>query len=234
MTYFLLGMRATKEQQARANASVLSLSKYITQLIANRRNSLSDDLLSILIRAEEDGDKLSEPELLWQSMGLLLAGFETTTGLIGNGLRQLLLHRDQLKRLQDDPALIDTAVEECMRFDGPIVATSRVLHEEAEFSGKTLPKNSRVGAILAAANRDPAHFEDPDRFDIGRAPNRHLAFGGGIHVCLGAHLARLEARGGDRGARRAISRHGPGLGRCHLEPLALSNSRPFVDHPLKA
>ena len=133
-------------------------------------------------------------ELLWQCMGLILAGFETTTGLIGNGVRQLLLHPREVARLKEQPELLQSAVEECLRFDPPILATARFLHEEAEFGGYRLPVNTRVTAILAAANRDPEVFDYPDRFDIGRDPNLHLSFGGGPHICLGAFLAKLEAR----------------------------------------
>jgi cytochrome P450 len=150
--------------------------------------------LSALIRAEEAGDRLDPLELLSQSIGLLIAGFETTIGLIGNGVRQLILHGDALAKLRARPELIGSAVEECLRFDGPIVLTSRVLHADVEFGGKLLPKNSRVWGMLASANRDPARFPEPDRFDIERKPNDHLAFGGGPHYCLGAHLARTEAQ----------------------------------------
>jgi len=194
MTYLLMGDNASADQQRRANAGVMHMSGYIMRAIEQRRRSPSDDLISVLVGAERDGEQLSHAELLWQCLGLVLAGFETTTGLIGNGVRQLLLHREQVERLRADPSLIDTAVEECLRYDPPVVATGRVLHEPAEFGGYRLPTNSKVIALLAAANRDPAVFEDPDRFDIGRDPNPHLGFGGGPHLCLGAHLARLEAR----------------------------------------
>lgn len=178
----------------RAAAAGGALAAYFQDLIAARRAHLTDDLLSALIRAEEEGDRLSGPELISQSIGLLIAGFETTIGLIGNGVRALVRHPDQLARLRARPELIESAVEECLRWDGPIVLTARVLHADAEFSGRTIPKNTRVWGMLAAANRDPAAFPDPDRFDIERQPNEHLAFGGGGHFCLGAHLARLEAQ----------------------------------------
>jgi cytochrome P450 len=179
---------------ARAQAAALSLRDYFERLIAQRRGRPGDDLLSDMIRAEEAGDHLSTDELLAQSIGLLIAGFETTIGLIANGIRTLILHPGELAKLRSRPDLAASAVEECLRFDGPIPATLRILHAEAEFGGRRLPKDAVVLGVLAAANRDPAVFPEPDRFDIERSPNEHLAFGGGAHYCLGAHLARLEAR----------------------------------------
>ena len=145
-------------------------------------------------RAEEAGDRLSPAELLSQAIGLLIAGFETTIGLIGNGVRALIRHPVEIAKLRAHPELIVSAVEECLRYDGPIILTSRVLHADVAFGRKTIPKNARVWAMLAAANRDPEAFPDPDRFDVERRPNEHLAFGGGPHYCLGAHLARLEGQ----------------------------------------
>lgn len=178
----------------RARNAAMSLADYFERLIAERRSNLTDDLLSTLIRAEEDGDRLSAVEMISQAIGLLIAGFETTIGLIGNGVRALVRNPDQLAALRAEPSLIGSAVEECLRYDGPIVLTVRILHEDVEFRGKTIPRNAMVMAMLASANRDPAVFADPDRFDIRRTPNDHLAFGGGPHFCLGAHLARLEAQ----------------------------------------
>jgi len=177
-----------------ARAAGESLGGYFEELIAAHRANLSDDLLSELIRAEEAGDRLSGPELLSQAIGLLIAGFETTIGLIGNGVRALVRHPAELAKLRAQPALIASAVEECLRFDGPIVLTARVLHADAEFGTTTIPRNAVVWGMLAAANRDPAVFPGPDRFDVARQPNEHLAFGGGSHYCLGSHLARLEAQ----------------------------------------
>jgi cytochrome P450 len=177
-----------------ARAAGMALSAYFQDLIATRRTNLSDDLLSALIRAEEAGDRLSPSELVSQAIGLLIAGFETTIGLIGNGVRALVRHPDQLALLRARPELIASAVEECLRYDGPIVLTARVLHADATFGDRTIPCNAMVWGMLAAANRDPAVFRDPDTFDIRRQPNEHLAFGGGAHYCLGAHLARLEGQ----------------------------------------
>ncbi len=194
-THALLGDLATPEQRQRAEAASLQLAGYFDALIAQRRRDLTDDLLSVLIRAEEDGDRLTPQELLIQSIGLLIAGFETTIGLIGNGLVALIRHPSELTRLRRSPALVDNAVEECLRYEGPIGATIRVLHADAEFGGRTIPADTQVWAMLWAANRDPERFPDPDRFDVARPNAReHLAFGGGTHLCLGAHLARMEAQ----------------------------------------
>jgi cytochrome P450 len=178
----------------RARAAAEALAAYFEELIERRRAHLTGDILSGLIRAEEQGDHLSGRELISQSIGLLIAGFETTIGLIGNGMRALIRHPAELAKLRARPELIECAVEECLRYEGPIVATARVLHEDVEFGGKTITKDSMVWAILASANRDPERFPNPDSFDIERRDNDHLAFGGGPHFCLGYHLAQLEAR----------------------------------------
>jgi cytochrome P450 len=192
-TYGLAAAISPPEVVARARTAGEALAAYFDTLIAERRSKLSNDLLSTLIRAEEEGDRLSPSELISQAIGLLIAGFETTIGLIGNGVRALLLHPDELVKLRAQPQLIASAVDECLRFDGPIALTVRVLHADAEFGGKTIPKNASVWAMLSAANRDPEVFPDPDRFDIERRENHHVAFGGGAHFCLGSHLAHLEA-----------------------------------------
>jgi cytochrome P450 len=198
-THGLLTIRGLGDEavERRVEAASMSLLTYFNQLIESRRGNLGDDLLSVLISAEEDGDKLDPLELLSQSIGLLIAGFETTIGLIGNGLMTLIRNPGELAKLRAHPELTASAVEECLRYSGPIVATVRVLHEATKFGGYEIPRDSEVVAILAAANRDPALFEDPERFDVARyAPGRdtppHLSFGGGVHFCLGAHLARLE------------------------------------------
>ena len=193
-THLLASVFSPPEVIARGVAAVEGLRAYFEALISERRARLGDDLLSELIRAEEAGDRLSTSELISQSIGLLIAGFETTIGLIGNGVLALLRHPDQLAKLRANPELIANAVEECLRYDGPIILTVRYLREDTEFGGQVIPKDAMVWAMLAAAHRDPAVFPDPDRFDITRQGNPHLAFGGGIHYCLGAHLARMEAQ----------------------------------------
>ncbi len=171
-----------------------ALQEYFRDIIARRRAEPRDDLISGLIKAQEEGDRLSDQELLANCVLLLNAGHETTTNLIGNGTYALLRHPDQLKRLRDDPSLITTAVEELLRFDSPVQFTSRILTADLELGGKTLHAGQVVLLLLAAANRDPEQFPDPDRLDIGRQNNKHIAFGLGPHFCLGAPLARLEGR----------------------------------------
>ncbi len=193
-TFGLAAAIIPPEVLAQAQAAGESLAAYFEALIERRRSSLTEDILSGLIRAEEEGDRLNGPELISQSIGLLIAGFETTIGLIGNGVRALIRHPAEVAKLRERPELIDSAVEECLRYEGPIVLTPRILHEDAEFGGKTIVKDTMVWAMLASANHDPARFPDPERFDIERADNDHVAFGGGPHFCLGYHLAQLEAR----------------------------------------
>jgi cytochrome P450 len=193
-THLLAPRFLTPVQREKSFAGVVKLVDYFNGLIAERKRALGDDLLSTLIRAEEAGDHLSPEELIVQAIGLLIAGFETTIGLIGNGVRCLLLNPDELAKLRARPALISAAVEECLRFDGPIAGTQRVVHEDVEFQGLQIPKDSLVFASIFAAQRDPRVFREPDRFLIERENSAHLAFGGGIHFCLGAHLARMEAQ----------------------------------------
>ncbi len=192
-THALAGTLTAPETRARAVAGATALADYFRPLIEERRKRPGDDLLTVLIRAEEDGDRLSPSELLVQSIGLLIAGFETTIGLIGNGIAALCRHPAEQERLRADPSLVPNAVEECLRYDGPVGSTVRVLHAEAEFGGYRLPADAWVFPMTRAANRDPARFPDPDRFDVARANAKdHLGFGGGTHHCLGAHLARME------------------------------------------
>lgn len=181
------------EQQARIEAAGNAFVEYFLALIEERRRSLGDDLLSGLIAAEEAGDRLSEEELLGTALLLLIAGHETTVNLIGNGTLALLRHRDQFERLRADPALDHNAVEELLRYDSPVTFTQRITLEEYQVGETVLAPRKQLIPILAAANRDPEVFPDPDCLDLARPEaNRHLAFGGGHHFCLGAALARLE------------------------------------------
>lgn len=171
-----------------------SLADYFDDLVKIRRQNLQDDLLSELIRAEEDGDRLLDGELVIQAIGVLVAGFETTIGLIGNGLRALLDHPEQMQLLRERPELINNCVEECLRYDTPIVFNWRVLTEPYVVGGIELPADAVIWQMLASANRDPRRFEDPDKFRIDRQDVSHQSFGGGSHFCLGNQLAKLEAR----------------------------------------
>jgi len=166
---------------------------YFRPLLAERRAQPRDDLLTAMIQAEEGGDRLEELDLLALSALLLVAGHETTSNLIGNAVLLLLRFPQERKRLQDDPGLLPTAVEECLRFESPIQLTDRAVVEDCELRGVRLRRNQMAAAVLAAANRDPRAFAEAERFDVGRRDNRHLAFGHGSHFCLGASLARAEA-----------------------------------------
>jgi cytochrome P450 len=170
------------------------LNTYLTGVVARRRAEPRDDLLSALVQAEEAGDRLSGDELYANAISLLVAGHETTTNLIGNGTLALLRHPEQWQRLKDDPSLVPQAVEELMRYDSPVQLTTRVLKADLEVGGKQLRAGETVLLLLGAANRDPEQFADPDRLDVGRTDVKHLSFGLGSHYCLGAPLARLEAR----------------------------------------
>ncbi len=168
---------------------------YFSQLIEQKRANPGDDLLTALIQAEEAGDRLTHDELLATCILLLIAGHETTVNLVGNGMLALLRHPDQWALLRSNPTLIKTAIEELLRFDPPVQFTSRIALEDMTLDGGThLEKYQQAVILLAAANRDPAQFRDPDRLDITREDNRHLAFGLGIHFCLGAPLARIEGQ----------------------------------------
>lgn len=180
----------------RALPAMFGFMRYLRGLIAAKRTAPGEDLLSALVATRaEDGDRLSEDELVAMAFLLLVAGHETTVNLIGNGLLALMRHPDQLAALAADPALRKPAVEELLRYDGPlVVSTERYAVEDTALGGATIPACATVYAGLAAANRDERAFENPDSLDIRRTPNRHLAFGDGMHFCAGAALARLEAQ----------------------------------------
>ena len=178
----------------RSGAARHAIGDYMRGLIAERRAAPRGDLLSALIAAEEAGDKLSEDELIATCILLLIAGHETTVNLIGNGTLALLRHPEQLRRLRETPGLITSAVEELLRYDGPVQRTARITSTEVTIGGRTIPKGEMVMPFIGAADRDPSQFPDPDRLDLGRTDNRHIAFGWGIHFCLGAPLARVEGQ----------------------------------------
>ncbi|MHB8578149.1 MAG: cytochrome P450 [Dehalococcoidia bacterium] len=184
----------TPAQTRAADEAILALGDYFRGIIRERRQSPREDLLSALAAAEEQGDHLNEDELLATLILLLAAGNETTTNLIGNGLLALLRNPGELRRLRDEPALMDNAIEELLRFDSPVQLTFRVALQDLEVGGQPVKKGQFCATILGAANHDPAVFPEPETLDIGRANLRHIAFGYGVHFCLGAPLARMESR----------------------------------------
>jgi cytochrome P450 len=185
---------ATPDKRERAQRGVVAMSDYFRRMVADHRARPRADIMSALIAAEEAGSVLSEDEIVASCVLLLFAGHETTTNLIGNGLIALLRHPAEQARLTRDPQLAASAVEEMLRYDGPTQAMTRIALEETEIGGVPIRRGDRVFALLNAANRDPAVFPEPDRFDAGRGDTRHISFGIGGHFCLGAPLARLEGR----------------------------------------
>jgi cytochrome P450 len=169
-----------------------AFTEMLRTVIAERRQNPQDDILTALIAAEEQGDRLSESELIAMCILLIGAGHETTVNLIGNGMLALLQNRDQLELLRDNPELVGTAVEELLRYNSPVQMTFRTVTEDMVFNGAQLQRGQTVCLILGAANRDTAVYADPDRLDITRQEAHCLSFGGGIHYCVGAPLARLE------------------------------------------
>jgi cytochrome P450 len=179
------------------NRAVTEFIAYLKVLIEARRKNPGDyesDVLTRLIQGEKDGERLSDKELYHQCIFLLNAGHETTTNLLGNGMWLLLQNPGELARLRADPSLVPSAIEEMLRYDGPIQLNNRRLTAPLTLSGKTLPADTLITIGIGAANHDPAQFADPERFDVGRKPNRHIAFGQGDHVCVGMNVARMEGR----------------------------------------
>ena len=184
----------THGQLMRAEAAAADFKAYLKAFIEERRREPGNGLVDRLIAAEKETGALSEAELIHNVMLVFVAGHETTTNLIGNGLYALLNHPEELARLRREPALTTSAVEECLRYESPANATPRCAHEDIEIGGKRIRKGELVMCMLGAANRDPEAFADPERLDITRDPNPHESFGGGIHYCIGAPLARVEGR----------------------------------------
>ena len=182
---------------ARANAATTDFVDYLRRLVAERRARPGDpeaDVLTRLIQGDGSGETFTEAELLHNCIFLLNAGHETTSNLIGNGLHALMTHRDQLDRLRADPALMPSAVEELLRFESPLQLNNRCTTAPMRLGGVDIPAGSFLTLCIGAANRDPDEFHQADRLDLGRKPNRHLAFGHGAHACSGMNVARLEAR----------------------------------------
>ena len=184
----------TPREIQEANRAAYELDDYFRGVIQARRLEPRDDLISTLVATEESGDTLTQDELLVMLRLLLIAGNETTTNLIGNGMLALLRHPDQFQKLRDNPDLMDTTVEEMLRYDTPVQLDFRTALEDVEIDGRRITRGQGIMLLLGAANHDPEVFQNPERFDITRHDASHLSFGRGVHHCLGAQLARTEAR----------------------------------------
>jgi cytochrome P450 len=184
----------TSEQLKEVEDSILALTDYMKEIINERRKKPQEDLITALTQAEEQGSFLSEEELIANCVLLLIAGHETTTNLIGNGLLALLRNPDQLWYLRHNPALIKPAIEELLRYDSPVQWTPRMLAEDLELGGKEMKKGQFIWLGMGSANHDPSQFKNPDQLNIARDGGRHVSFGYGIHYCLGAALARMEGQ----------------------------------------
>jgi cytochrome P450 len=189
-----IGLPSDVEIVDRGRIARREIGDYFRRLVPKRRANPQNDLLTGLIAAEEQGDKLSEGEVIAMCVLLFIAGHETTVNLIGNGLLALLRHPEQLAVLRQNPTMVPAAVEELLRYDSPVQRTARVTNADVEIGGKQIAKGAMVVTAIGAANRDPAQFTDPDRLDITRKDVRHVSFGFGIHFCLGAPLARVEGQ----------------------------------------
>ena len=198
----------------RAEAGAKAMAGYFRELVERRTVAPETDMISKLVLARDEADALTTDEIIGTCILLLFAGHETTTNLIGNGFLYSMRHREQWERLIARPSLVAAAVEEYLRFDGPSGALARVASGDIEMAGTTIRAGDRVFAFVNSANRDPEAFDEPERFDIGREPNPHLTFGHGIHFCLGAPLARLEAQI----AALRLSERLPGLRLASAEP----------------
>jgi len=188
------GVSITEEEANAAVLGAMEVINYFNHIFDLRRAEPGDDLVSALLEVEEEGERLTEEELRSMVVLLFIAGHETTMNLIGNGTYALLRHPDQLRRWRADPSLTPSAIEELLRFDGPVHVTGRIPTEDIEVNGELFTAGQQLVLLLAAANRDPARFADPDALDLGRADNLHLTFSQGIHYCLGAALARVEGQ----------------------------------------
>jgi hypothetical protein len=191
---YLGGAVDERDNLVEASAGIAGLVDYFRALLRERERRPRDDLMSLMLRAEHEGDHLTHDEVVANCILLLFAGHETTTNLLGNGLFHLLRHPAQAALLRADPGLLHGAVEELLRYDGPVPATVKIATQDIPWHGRTIRCGDMVIPFMAAANRDPRQFPDPDTLDVRRHPERHVAFAAGIHFCLGAWLARLEAR----------------------------------------
>jgi cytochrome P450 len=178
----------------RSQAALLAMRSYLTDLVNEKRRKPGEDLISELVKVEAEGIRLTEQELVYTCITMLGAGHETTTSLIGNGLFTLLSNPEEWRKLRENPSLLNSAIEEMLRYESPVARQPRVIKEAIELGGKKMLGGQVAFQMLNAANRDPDYFPDPDKFDIERQNNKHVAFGMGIHFCVGAGLARTEGQ----------------------------------------
>lgn len=211
-----------EERWDKAATALREFYEYLAARLAQTKAHGGNDYFAKMLTAEFDGDRLNDAEITTHILEQLFAGHETTTNLIGNGVLMFMKHREQWERLCSDPSLATTAVEEVLRFEGPVKMITRWAKEDYQLKGNTIRKGQNVLLLLAGANRDPAQFDDPDKFDIARTPNHHLTFGQGIHFCLGAPLARIEGEE----VFRALSTRFPKLS------LATSDASELQHHPI--
>jgi hypothetical protein len=211
---YLGGSVDDRDNFTEASAGVSSLVDYFRALLRARERSPRDDLMSEMLRAEHEGRRLGREEAVANCVLLLFAGHETTTNLLGNGLLHLLRHPEQMRALRADPGLIPNAVEELLRYDGPVPATVKIATEDVEWHGQRIRRGDMLVPFMSSANRDPRRFRDPDVLDVRRDADGHLAFAWGLHFCLGAWLARLEAQL----TFAAVLRRLPGLALASAEP----------------
>ena len=190
----LIDSELQRSSLLRRITAFLAFRRRIKKVLEERWREPRDDLLSALAQAHHGTGELSQAEAVGTVIFVLIAGHATTTHLIGSSMQLLLDHPEELSRLRADPILIDRVLEEALRMESPIQRTGRVLLEEIELHGQRLPRGTKIRLMIGAANRDPRRFENPDQFDLSRPDNRHVGFGGGIHQCIGLHLARLEAK----------------------------------------
>ena len=182
------------DRAAKVARSLEEMTAYFQEAVRRQATHPTEGLVNALTVAEVDGDRLTEDEVVANLILTLVGGQETTTNLIGNGLLTLLRHPEEMERLRRDPALVPAAVEELLRYESPSQHTARIAPEDVELGGRLIKREQAVIVVMGAANRDPERFPDPDRLDLGRADNRHLAFGWAGHFCFGAPLARIEGQ----------------------------------------
>jgi cytochrome P450 len=228
----LVGALSGTWDPSRGQFSGLEMFMYFSEVVAERTRNPGDDLISLLVSRGRDGEAALDPmEIVLFCALLLIAGNETTTNLIGNGAQALFDHPDQARRLRDDPSLVPAAVEEALRYDAPVQALFRATTAAVRIGDVEIPEHARVMVLFASANRDEAHFPTADRFVVDRAPNDHLGFGSGIHLCIGAPLARLEARIVAETMLRRVRRLEPAGEPCRVESFIL---RGFTSLPVQA